>query len=190
MKLFKDKYTLTLNEVSRMFETNDFSILKRFGFVPDFLLLRHYQRFSLEFAEMFNQSTVNELFIDDVMRLKIINLSTNFLPLIYFGLMSSNEPYFREVFRERYGKEYEGLEDLKSIIAEIEKLGMRLKTMYSPVEVIEQKKTMKFEEVVTHVEMIMERSIDREMKLYQFVYQFKLAVKRAEEMTKLNERKK
>ena len=94
------------------------------------------------------------------------------------------------MFRERYGKEYEGLEDLKSIIAEIEKLGMRLKTMYSPVEVIEQKKTMKFEEVVTHVEMIMERSIDREMKLYQFVYQFKLAVKRAEEMTKLNERKK
>lgn len=188
MKLTKDKYSLTLNEVSRMFETGDFKILKRFKIVPAFLLVRQYERFSLEFSEMFNRDLMSQVFEDDVFKLKIINLATNLLPVLYTGLLSSDHPYFRELYKERYGKEYESLADLKSIIAEIEKLGMRLKTIPSPVAQVEAKGAMKFEEVITYVEMILERSIDRNMKLYQFVYQYKLAVKRADEYAKMKDK--
>jgi hypothetical protein len=171
-----------------MFETGDFKLLKRWRWVPDFLIASQYAKFSLEFSEMFNRETINQVFDDDVFKLKIINLATNLLPVLYTGLMTTGHPYFKEVYKQRYGKDYEGLPDLKAIIAEIEKLGMRLKTMPSPVQVIEQKGAMKFEEVITYVEMILERSIDREMKLYQFTYQYKLAVKRAEEFAKLKDK--
>jgi len=189
MKLFKDKYTLTLDEVSQMFETNDFSLLKRFKFIPDFLLLKHYQRFSLDFAEMFNQEMINSLFTDDIMRLKIINLVSNYLPVLYNGLLMTDHPYFREAYRERYGKDYEGLDDLKSIIAEMEKLGIRLKTISTPVDVMERKDSMKFEAVINYVELILEMPIPRAMKLYQFKEKYNAAIARAQEMAKLKDKK-
>jgi hypothetical protein len=173
-----------------MFEIEDFSIMKRFKFIPTFLLVKHYQRFSLEFAEMFNKDTISSLFLDDVMRLKIINLAQNLLPTIYIGLISTNDQYFKDVFKERYGKDYTGGEDLKMIIAEMEKLKGKLGAIASPVVEMEKKGSLKFEEVITYVEMILERSIDRNMKLYQFTYQYKLAVKRAEEFQKTLERNK
>ena len=189
MKLFKDKYTLTLDECSKMFETNDFRLLKRFKFIPDFLLVKHYERFSVDFAQTFNQEMVNALFTDDIMRLKIINLVSNFLPVLYSGLMMTEHPYFREAYRARYNKDYEGLEDLKSIIAEMEKLGVRLKTISTPVEVMERKDSMKFEAVINYVELILEMPIPRTMKLYQFKEKYNAAISRSQEMAKLKDKK-
>lgn len=185
MKLLKDKYTLSLNEVSRMFETGDYSILKRWRWVPGWLLKRHYEIFLADFAQMYNRETVNQLFEDDIMRLKIVNLATNLLPLLYNGLLFTEQPYFRELYKNRYGHDYNGIEDLTAIITEINKLGHRLKVIQSPVAVVQEKESMKFEEVIGYVELILERSIDREMKLYQFAYQYRIAVKRAEEMGKI-----
>ncbi len=79
------------------------------------------------------------------------------------------------------------MEDLKIILAEIEKLGGHLKAI-PEVKPQESEKALRFEEVVAMVEMILERSLDRNMKLYQFQYQYKLAVKRAEEMSKQAEK--
>lgn len=188
MKLFKDKYTLTLDEVSQMFETNDLSILKRYRFIPDFLLIKQYRLFSLEFAAMFNQQMISELMTDDIMRLKIINLAQNLLPTMYTGLLSTNESYFKEWFKSHYGKEYTGVSDLKMIITEMEKLQQKFKEIASPVEAIEKKEGMKFEAVVNYVEVILEMPIPRGMKLYQFKEKYNTAILRAQEMAKIKDK--
>ena len=190
MKWFKDKYTISLNEVSLLFERGDLSILKRVRWVPARLLRGHYERFALEFSELFNQEIVNALFTDDLMRVKIMNRANIFLPSLYHALWfidfgqvkNDNARYYLDLYREMYGRDYQGLKDLEPILNEIKRLHGKYKELASPEKVIENKGKMSFEQVITMVEMILERSINREMKLYQFVYQYDLAIKRAKAM--------
>lgn len=185
MRLFKDKYDLTLDEVSLMFEKQQTSVLKRFRWLPDWLTRFYYDRFALQFNEQFNGDLINKMLDVDIMKLKLVNLLNNFLPTLYQGLMATNEDpdseagiYFRQLYRKRYAREYNGMEDLKMITADMKKLGIKLREI-----VTDQPKRsgegMLFEDVIAHVEAILERSIPRDMKLYQFSKQYELALQRA-----------
>lgn len=192
MKLIRGKYDLTLNEVSRMFETSDFSALKRFRWLPAFIALKQYERFSMEFAGMFNKDTLNNLIDNDVLRLRIEHIILNVLPVLTAGLMTG-DPRFASAFKKRYNRDYTGTaDDLELIKGEIEKLTGRYKSLVPASQIVEEKGkgSLKFEEIITYTEMILERSIDRNMKLYQFEYQYKLAVRKAEELQKMNQKYK
>ena len=183
MRWFKDKYQITLDEVSLMLERDDRRLLCRSRWVPGWALNRYYSRFMLEFSELFNASEVSQLIDDDIMRLKIINRVNNILHPLYMGLLISDKPEFKQIFYDTIGKTYNSKEDLKLIIREIERLKDKIREMGSPED--QPKGKLSFEEVITYVEMVLERSIDREMKLYQFKYQYDLAIKRSREWEKM-----
>lgn len=185
MRFIKSKYELTLNEVSLLFETGKLSILKRSKYVPSFILKRGFEKFSVEFAEMFNREQVNQLIEDDIIKLKIINEVNNILMPLYMGLLISENPGFRKVYEAKFGRPYQKTEDLKIIIMEIDRLKHKITEFSHPEKKVKDAKKLFFEEVITYVETLMERNIDREMKLYQFKFQYDLAVKRAAEMEKM-----
>jgi hypothetical protein len=182
--IFKTKYDLSLNEVSRMFETNDITILCKYRFIPARFALIRFSQFMVEFSEMFNRDEVNELLVDDIQRLKITNRVYNILAAMYQGLLMTGDQRFKDLYKETFGRDYNSLADLKVIISEIDRLKGKLKELGSPTK-IQGKGTISFEQIITYVEMILDRSIDREMKLYQFKYQYDLAVKRAAEYAKM-----
>lgn len=185
MKLFKDKYTLTLNEVSLMFEQDRPRMICTRRWIPAFMVTRFYQKFMLEFAEMFNAKELSKMVEGDIYRMKIINRVSNILTPLYLGLMLGERPEFKQVYYDMFGRTYMGKEDLKYIIREIDHARAKLKETTAAGDTVHRAEKTSFEEVIANVEMILERPIDREMKLYQFEKQYRLAVKRAEEFEKM-----
>ena len=184
MKWVKTKYDLSLNEVSLMFEKEDISILKAKRYVPGWILTAGYAKFMLQFSEMFNAQEVNQLFEGDVMRLKIVNRFNNVLAGLYHGLMLTDDDRFKAIYKEMFHRDYNGLQDLKVIISEMERLKGKYKELLTPEKKVQEGGKLSFEQVITYVEMVLERAIDREMKLYQFKFQYDLSVKRAKEFEK------
>lgn len=185
MKLFHDKHTMSLNQLSLMFETNDIGLIRRFRWVPVRLCRRPFERFMIEFSELFNRNEVNDLMSDDFLRFRIITMASLSLPTLYRGLVMTDDPRFRAKYRERFGRDYTNLDDLKLILNEIGRLQGKLKEMGTPEKVIEEKGKMSFEEIVTYVELMLEKPIDRTLKLYQFKSQYDAAIRRARAMEKV-----
>lgn len=185
MKWTKTRYDLTLNEVSRMLELNDYTVLKRFAWVPPWVLRRAMDRFAFDLSEMFNTQQIEGLLSSDIMRLKIANRANVLLPALYYGLLLTGDDRFIEMFRQMYGRDPKSVTDLDVIIKEIKRLGGKLRELDSLIKDDPGGRRHSFEEIITTVEAILERNIDRSMRLYQFKYQFDLSVKRAKELEKL-----
>ena len=190
MKLLKSKYDLTIREVSILFETDDLSILKLKRWVPGVLLRRHYERFMIEFSELFNKNEVANLLTEDIYRFKIILKVNNILFPLYQGLalellLNRELPDFRKIYADVMGRPYNGNQDLKAIIKEIERLKSKLAEASTPVQRVTGHSKMSFEQVIANTEMILDRTLPRDMKLFEFKKQYDLAVLRAKEYEKL-----
>ncbi len=184
MKLLRDKYSLTLSEVSIMFETNDMSVLKTRRWVPRWALRHHFRRFMLEFSELFNPAEVEEMVTADLMRLRITNRVNNLLHPLYMGLLLSDRKDFRDLYFELFGKKYNGKEDLKVILSEIDRMRSKM-SEYTQAGTARTGAAVAFEDVITYVEVVLERSLPRDMLLFQFKHQYDLAVLRARELEKI-----
>lgn len=184
MRLFKDKHSITLNEVSVMFDREDPTVLRRFAWVPAAACRRYYTRFMIEFSELFNRNEINDLLSDDILRFKIVNTALLYLPMLYNGLLFSSDERFRELFKEKFGKDYTAIEDLKVIITEIDRLKGKLKELGTPQQVVESKGVMSFERVIDFVEQIRDLPIDRNIRLFQFKELYDGAVAKARQLEK------
>jgi hypothetical protein len=185
------KYTISLDRLSAMFETGNPRLLKRSRLVPDFIAREAYRRFMFQFNELFNAQEVESALSSDIMKAKIANKINVLLPALYHGLMLAKmygieDKYtkdFRDEFRKMYNREFRDLSDLDFILQEIKRLGGKMKELYAVLaQPVQQARKISFEEIIAATEMILERPIDRSMKLYQFKYQYDLAMKRAREM--------
>ena len=186
MKWVKSKYELTIREVSLMFETEDPRIISRWRWVPAFILNRYYAKFLLDFSEMFNAREVNNLIGEDIYRLKLINRANNILYPVYIGLMlNDSHPEFRRIFEDVMGRKYNSKDDLKLIIKEIERLKSKLAEAGTAQDRVQGSEKMSFESVVANTEMMLERSLPRDMRLWEFKKQYDLAIARARELEKL-----
>lgn len=183
--ILHNKYTITLNRCSQMFETLDTSLLLRFGWLPKFLITPRFEKFMIEFNELFNSKEIDSFYEDSFLKLKIFNKVNNLLPALYYGLVISDNKTFLDTFKEMYGKDYEGFNDLELIINEIKRLNIKAKDMFYEEEKKEKRETLSLEKLITNTEAVLERSIDRTTKLFQFKHQYDLAVQRAKEFEKL-----
>lgn len=181
MKLFKTKYDITLNEVSLMFETSNPHLLCLKKYIPDFLIARAFERFMVEFTEMFDQDEISNILTDDITKLKITNRIYNLYRPLYHMLLISNDQRFKDIYKKQFGRDYNGLKDLKVIISEIERLKGKYKELGTAQEKLQGREMMSFEKIITTVEMILGRNIPGDLKLYQFKERYDLAVKRAKE---------
>lgn len=188
MKLYKNRYTLTIQDVSELFETENPRLLCR-CWLPGFLVRRIYTRFLVEFAEMFNGREVQGLIMDDIYRLKIMNRVNNILwPMSMIILLNDTHPDFRKMYEEIMGRPYRSRDDIKLIIKEIERLKSKLEEAGSPMDKVQASSKLSFEQVIAHTEVMLDRSLDRNMKLYQFKKQYDLAIARAREYERIKQR--
>lgn len=130
----------------------------------------------VEFSEMFNRDEADDFLRDEFTKLKIRNMIQIQYYGLYRGLMDTNDPRFREIYKRDFGKEYTGLKDLKVIISEIERLKGKYKELdYKPEK--PQGEKMSFERIILYVEMALNLPISRQSKLFEFKHSYDLAVK-------------
>ena len=187
MKLFKDQYNITLEEVSMMFETDNIKVLSKYSILPIKIIKPYHKHFMIIFSEMFNSKEIESLIEDDNTKLRIIHRVYNILTPLYWLLLnyrfvsSEKKKLFKDKYKEIMGRDYNSDEDLKLIIGEIKRLKEKLTDFNNiPQKVIKNQK-VSFEEVITYTENVLERTIDRRMKLFQFKREYDLAVKKAKQ---------
>ena len=92
---------------------------------------------------------------------------------LYTGLLYQPTPYLEDLYKHYFGKKPETGEDLIKILNEADRLAKRYKAMFQQEKPDdEEDKGASLEEVILGVEMILDRTIDRTMKIYQFKYYY------------------
>jgi hypothetical protein len=129
-----------------------------------------------DFNEMFNEQEINNIIEDNVFRLMLLSDVDNILPALYIGLTMSDDIFFKNYYLVRYGREYKNKADLSIIVEEQDRLLAKLRNLPQRTRT----EGISFEELIAYTEALLDhKSIDRGIKLYQFKYQFDLAVARA-----------
>ena len=186
--MIHNKYTMTLSRLSQMMETGNVGLMLRWGWLPGFVLKRRLAGIMAYVAEMFNADALDEGVEQSVMMMKALNLANNLLPSLYFGLLYTKDERYVKEYENRYGKKPEFASDLREITKEIERLARKIKAL-SAQKPREKKEPVSLEKIITNTEAILDRGIDRNMKLYQFKEQYDLAVKRAREYQKMMDKR-
>lgn len=161
-----------------MFETDDITLISRVR-LPKFLIRWQYTRFMRTFDEMFSGGEVSKELKEESSKIALYNKIKNILPLLYLGLLYEETEYQKELFKHYFGKDFEKGEDLMLIKNEIGRLSKRFKVMYPEKEV--QSGGLTLEELIVSTESILDRTIDRGLRLYQFKTYYDLAIKKVKD---------
>jgi hypothetical protein len=130
------------------------------------------------FDEMFTGQEISKAVKEESIRIAAENRIKNTLPILYLGLLYEETPYMKEVYLDLFGKEFKVGEDLLIIQSEIKRLIKRYNLMYKKEKPAQEGTTL--EELIIGVEMLLDRTIDRELKLYQFKTYHEMALRKAE----------
>jgi hypothetical protein len=129
------------------------------------------------FDEMFSGQEISKAVKEESTQIAAYNKIKNILPILYLGLLYEETPYMKELYLHLFGKEFKTGEDLLIIQSEIKRLTKRYKLMYKE-KPMQEGSTL--EELIIGVEMLLDRTIDRELKLYQFKTYHEMALKQAD----------
>lgn len=184
--MIHNRYTISIGRVSRMFESGNKRLILKFGWLPGILIKKYYARLLVDIAELVNIELLEHTVSDYIVKLRLMNRINNLLPSLYYLLAftDKNDVAYHQ-FKKFFGKPYEGENDLKLITEMINNLAARLKELDRLGGANANQNIgdgIGFEQVIVYCETILERHIPRDLKLYEFGYIYKSAVKRAREL--------
>lgn len=152
-------YKLTIEDVSIIFESNDLSC---FGL---FFRGSKFNQFIKEYDSLFNKGASEKQFNANLFLMKMYVKQLK-LRAMYDALINSDGVNSRAEYLEMFGKEFEGIEDIKRIVKENERLSDKIKIMSQNTP--EKKESITFNQLVIVVESSRNIPINRKTKLYEF----------------------
>ena len=186
MKLTHDIYTMKIQDFSLMIELERTEMIKKFSWLwlPSKIIKAKHDKLMMDFMELINQNEISQHFDKEKIKLILFNECNNTLPLLYIGLQSGGNDEMFEDFKYRFGKDFESWDDLKMILDEI----IFIKQKYDSYNIEEPQSTDKFsiETLLINLEATLERSIDRNLKVYSIKGYYLQAQKKIEAMNKQN----
>ena len=187
--IYHNKYTISLERLSTMIETRNRRLILRYYWLPVRVSRAVYDDFLKEFSKIFNSEEIDFVVETTLDQMALSNKIQIYYPAIFTGLAYTPHPRFRELYKKEFGKEYRNTKDLDLIVKKIEFLSKKLREQRA----IEQERDkgkrseggISFEKIITNVETVLERPIDRRMKLYQFKFAYDSAVEKGKALEKL-----
>jgi len=152
-------YKLTIENVSIIFESNDLSC---FGY---FFRRLKFNKFLKEYDSLFNKGGNDKQFNANLFLMKMYVKQLK-LRAMYDALINSDGVNSRVEFMSMFGKEFEGVEDIKRIVNEVDRLSDKIKIMSQNTP--EKKESITFNQLVIMVESSRGLPINRETKLFEF----------------------
>jgi len=152
-------YKLSINSVSLIYDTG---FRRCFGL---FNRSEKFKSFTEEYNKLFNSQNTSKYFNSDVFRLKIENKVHNILPALYSDLMTVCSDLAKSTYKEYFGVEYHGADQLERIIDEINRLKEKIQILNKPTD---KKDGVSFSETILLIEDSRGIEISRNIKLYEF----------------------
>lgn len=151
--------------------------------LPKAAVKRAYMRFIADYEQMFAGSS-SVMHRAETQKVLMWHKVETILPLLYQGLLYTPNEYFLSVYEEFFG-DAPNIEDneqmvaaLKKVLREKERLRAyyreRFETPQKQKEITDEGIT--FEDIIINTELVLEKPLSRELKLYQFKKYFDLAL--------------
>ena len=176
---------ISISRAVQILDNNRNRLLKKNSWLPVFNLKKHIENFRVQFNELFNETKIRSLFKTENHKMILVNKINNTLPALYYGLLLSDDPMFKEHFKQLFGREPKSMEDYKRVTHEIARLRRKLKNIDTGKSEQSNNEGVKLGELVASVESILGISIDRSLSLLEFKYQYELANRKVNELKKL-----
>jgi hypothetical protein len=167
-----------------MFATEDQRKVFRLPFMALFFgkksIEKAYVGFMDTFNELFDPRDGRRILQQEALRLMLFNKINVLLPTLYWSLKYKPSKELHDEFKEYFGKDPKGAEDLYLIVNEIRKLTNRFKLLYLNKEKDDKEEEsgpFQLEALITSIETIIERPLDRNLKVYQLRPYNQLAIK-------------
>ena len=166
--------------MSELLDSGNKEIIIKEGKINKVELEKEYADFMVAYNELFSGKEIIKKQEEALQKLYYFN-KINMLELLYYGLRFSLTKEYVEDFKAIFRIEPKSLKDLGKIEKEIK----RYSGLLSSIDV--KKKTddkeIKFAESIAAVESVLGYTIDRNISVYQFKFQYDLALKRIREIT-------
>ena len=188
MKLTHDKYTITLRRLTMLTEQGRINLVKRYWFCPWFIRNRGYKQLMQQVSIIFGNKEDKE-----ALESHALWLGLNRDRLILDGLKmavkykyndaSTKEFYNRVVRRDLPDKKTA----LHIIDTKIEGAIKRMNAIAYQMRNNKDEKTNKgitLNEIIERIESIIERPIDRELRLFEFEAKYKEALNKVKQLQK------
>ena len=173
--LFKDIYTLTISELSYIEETNNINVICK-TYLPNILCIRAYNRISEEIRKQFDQK--KRSITNEKLQL-VIYVRLGMLESMLLGLSRKPTDEMYTDYKIRYKKEFKRYEDLAPIKREIKKLKSKYKEVTIKINNTKKNESndekLTFKDVLNNIEIILDKTFDKDMKIYQFALKYKSA---------------
>ena len=176
-------YSITLERASLLFETQNPRYLQRFGRMPRGYLRRQFDKFKIQFNQLFNEKETVRRVGDGLNLLKLTNRAYNLLPAIKKGILIVDDDAAFKAYERYFHTPCDGVDAYNRIDTEIERLKDKIKELQKTGEA-DGVAQFSLEKTVSSVENILGYSIDRRMKLYAFKHKYDQALMKAKEHEK------
>ena len=175
-------HTLSISQMSELLDSGNKYILVVSGKIKKATLEKEYTDFMIAYNELFSGNEIIKKQEEMLQKLYYFN-KINMLELLHYGLQFSVTKQYIEDFKAIFRAEPNSIKDLGKIEKEIK----RYAGLLSAIDGVKKKsddKEIRFAESIAAVESILSYTIDREISIYQFKFQYDLALKKIREITK------
>lgn len=170
MKLVYNIYSMPIGRYSLMDKTGNTRLISRI-WMPKKIRLFKYAELQVEVSKMFKLNPLD----NEIQKLWMLN-KIILMKAVYTALTISRVKSALDYFEENYG-EFRKLSDLKILAADIKRMEGKLREINSSQKGASEKQD--FEMIISGVELILDRSLNRSLTLFEFNHQYKLAMKKA-----------
>lgn len=167
--------------MSELLDSGNIHLLVISGFVINTKLKTEYSKFMTSYNELFSGKEIIKYQEEMLQKLYYFN-KINMLELLYYGLQFSLTKEYVADFKEIFRTEPKSISDLGRIEKEIKRYDGLLSDVSSAKKKTDEKE-VKFAESIAAVESVLEYAIDRNISVYQFKFQYDLALKKIREIT-------
>jgi len=177
--IYHTLHTMSLDRCVRMLDSEDMRLVARVPLVP---VKGAYKRFLTEFGKTFNERGMSKLMRDELVKIKTYNRIYSLLPSMMniLWLFNEGEEYERakQDFKNEYGKEFEGGEDLMLIVNDIRRQVKKYNLVYR--EKKQEDEGMSLGRLAAVVGMVMGYPIPMNITVHQFKHHYDLALDKIE----------
>jgi hypothetical protein len=168
-------YSITLDRFGTMLQSKNNALAAKI-WLPKALAEDCYNALMIEFSEMVSKNDIRKLISDKMMEVNIFNKVNSLLPSLYWCLYIDPQEKHLNFFKEYYGVECKGPQELQLILNEITRLTAKHKELFGQ----QQEQPVKshefnFSKLLVGIETVLELSLRRSLKLYELEHYYQLA---------------
>jgi len=174
-----DKFTITLERFGRMIDSKENRFACKYTWMPKFIQQAAFERLSEQFSEMVSKNQIQKVITSKMLEVNLYNKVNSLLPSLYWCLYIRPEEKHLQFYYNYFGKECKGEKELQLILNEIKRLASKYKELFGVAKHEDNSAEFNFSFLVGGIEMVLDRVLDRRLKLYELEYFYSKALERS-----------